>query len=471
MAIYIPYGQAPQTGGICIDNIFFPPSVTWTFTDYGGGYAPTYNGNTNTSENDPDAPKICFDIVRDEEFCNWISYDCNVYYAFRIPDAYNDDLFNMRFTAPSDGTLRYAQIALSETHCANNSGSGIFIFVAESDGTFPSTQLDYVTIPGNEIVYYPSYNTVEFDPPIPLSAGQDFHIGYSVWNKNVDTFAVLADDASCGTLRSSESWDGTWGLILDDWGYDVNFLIDAYFCSDIPETRIHVDQVEGLDENNHALANSPVKFNVKFLNESPYNASSVSNGYRVWTTNNGYTGNFTPPSADTIPGILSSMFDLGIFFSYYTDGLDEDTVGIGATTIIMPGMTPPFDDNVYWIETTPTSVGDTLCIDSVDLYGPSGNWGWWLSSIGFDTPYWGGPYCFYVDANCGDANGSGSVNILDATYLIGYLYKDDDPPLSHECVGDATGGGAVNILDVTNLINYLYRDGPAPVKNCCQPVW
>jgi len=62
----------------------------------------------------------------------------------------------------------------------------------------------------------------------------------------------------------------------------------------------------------------------------------------------------------------------------------------------------------------------------------------------------------------GDANNNNAVNILDATYLINYLYKGGPGP---ECdgEGDANGNGAINILDVTYLINYLYKSGPEPV--------
>jgi len=60
----------------------------------------------------------------------------------------------------------------------------------------------------------------------------------------------------------------------------------------------------------------------------------------------------------------------------------------------------------------------------------------------------------------GDANGDGAINILDATYLINYLYRDGPPPDPY--AGDINGDGSINILDVTYLINYLYKDGPPP---------
>nr|MBN2278872.1 thrombospondin type 3 repeat-containing protein [candidate division Zixibacteria bacterium] len=71
-----------------------------------------------------------------------------------------------------------------------------------------------------------------------------------------------------------------------------------------------------------------------------------------------------------------------------------------------------------------------------------------------------GDACDYI---CGDADGSGAVNILDATYLINYLYRSGPPPTPLDEAGDMNGSGSINILDVTYLINYLYRGGPAPV--------
>jgi hypothetical protein len=65
----------------------------------------------------------------------------------------------------------------------------------------------------------------------------------------------------------------------------------------------------------------------------------------------------------------------------------------------------------------------------------------------------------------GDANGDWSVNLLDITYLINYLYKDGPPPPDMNN-GDPNGSCTVNILDVTYLISYLYKEGPGPLEGC-----
>jgi hypothetical protein len=63
MAVYIPPDQDPLSGGFCIDNVV-PAGGTWTFAEDGGGsYAPDFQGNPNSGEDDPDAPEVCFDIV------------------------------------------------------------------------------------------------------------------------------------------------------------------------------------------------------------------------------------------------------------------------------------------------------------------------------------------------------------------------------------------------------------------------
>ena len=63
---------------------------------------------------------------------------------------------------------------------------------------------------------------------------------------------------------------------------------------------------------------------------------------------------------------------------------------------------------------------------------------------------------------CGDSDNSGTVNILDVTYIINYLYKFGPAP-DPEDIADADGSGSINLLDVTYLVNYLYKYGPAPI--------
>jgi hypothetical protein len=63
----------------------------------------------------------------------------------------------------------------------------------------------------------------------------------------------------------------------------------------------------------------------------------------------------------------------------------------------------------------------------------------------------------------GDASGNGTINILDITYIIGFLYKGGAAPYPLASA-DAQCNGIVNILDATFIIQYLYKGGIAPCQ-------
>ncbi|MFH2036985.1 MAG: M28 family peptidase [Candidatus Zixiibacteriota bacterium] len=62
---------------------------------------------------------------------------------------------------------------------------------------------------------------------------------------------------------------------------------------------------------------------------------------------------------------------------------------------------------------------------------------------------------------CGDLNNTETINIIDITYLISYLYKGGPEPIPMES-GDVNNTGDINILDITYLISYLYKSGADP---------
>jgi len=67
----------------------------------------------------------------------------------------------------------------------------------------------------------------------------------------------------------------------------------------------------------------------------------------------------------------------------------------------------------------------------------------------------------------GDANNNGTVNALDITFLINFLYKSgSQPPI--RALADPDRSCTINALDITYLINYLYKHGPAPLMGCAK---
>jgi hypothetical protein len=63
---------------------------------------------------------------------------------------------------------------------------------------------------------------------------------------------------------------------------------------------------------------------------------------------------------------------------------------------------------------------------------------------------------------CGDADGSRTINIIDANFMVKFLYASGPAPEPLE-IADVNSSGDINIIDVSYLVNYLYKNGPEPV--------
>ncbi len=63
---------------------------------------------------------------------------------------------------------------------------------------------------------------------------------------------------------------------------------------------------------------------------------------------------------------------------------------------------------------------------------------------------------------CGDANGSGDIDIADGVYLINYVFKGGAAPIPL-AAGNSNGDADVNIADAVYIINFVFNSGAAPV--------
>jgi hypothetical protein len=123
------------------------------------------------------------------------------------------------------------------------------------------------------------------------------------------------------------------------------------------------------------------------------------------------------------------------------------------------------DSNWYLCQSWGEPPNDTICMAWEEVPGPPAD------SIFVDTILVGRLDTTKVALDdgsltilsglCGDVNNNGTVNILDVTYLINYLYKGGPPP-PIPYLADCNGKVGLNILDVTYLVNYLYKGGPPP---------
>jgi hypothetical protein len=80
-----------------------------------------------------------------------------------------------------------------------------------------------------------------------------------------------------------------------------------------------------------------------------------------------------------------------------------------------------------------------------------------------DTPI--GARITHQATNCGDFNGSGSLNISDVVYVIRYIFSGGEPPLDDHN-GDVNCDNKCDIGDVVYLLEVIFAGFVAPCEGC-----
>ena len=80
-----------------------------------------------------------------------------------------------------------------------------------------------------------------------------------------------------------------------------------------------------------------------------------------------------------------------------------------------------------------------------------------------DTPI--NAHITYIASNCGDFDGSGSINISDIVYVIRYIFSGGVAPIDIHG-GDVNCDGSCDISDIVYVLAYIFSGGPAPCENC-----
>jgi hypothetical protein len=203
--------------------------------------------------------------------CVWVAYnhesagedtlkydDGAPYYQWPIPYTWGTDLFNVRFTPAWDYWLKSAQLLFYRK--TGTGGARVYVW-ADTSG-FPAQKIDSVDVPSDSIKLYPNWTTVYFlAKKSALTTKSDFHIGYTpLGPSSTDTLAIISDDGlPVGTEhRSIEFYNGAWGTMYSNWGYDYNFMIRAIVTMvQSTDLRFAYSTNSGKDwSKDHELANS-----------------------------------------------------------------------------------------------------------------------------------------------------------------------------------------------------------------------
>jgi len=303
----------------------------------------------------------------------------------------------------------------------------------------------------------------------PIMPGNTFRFQFdnpnpSVWNEWRTTISGAADPTD-QVVDSSDNHSA----VPNGYGYLVH--VPSFTMPEI--TAISLDTVTNLWELDQVPTFTPIRFIMSwmYMTGSGSSLTAFQNGFRIYSPDGAI---WQPVTYDTMSINWASMFDGGVFINPHSvTGSGADTVGFGGFQMFAGGVSAPFDQQVYWIETMvfPQDTGKYICIDSC-WYPPNMDWLWSTTVMGTIKPDWDGPHCFEIvydsskcDCEPGEMNGDSVINIFDITGIISYLYLEGDPPIPYElCSGDMNGDCVVNIFDITGLISFLYQDGADPVS-------
>jgi hypothetical protein len=243
-----------------------------------------------------------------------------------------------------------------------------------------------------------------------------------------------------------------------------------------------------------------IEFFIRITNNTLLTQLAVVNGFRLYsadgaewvpdfvvdthinqinqtTFDTSYYGTFIDPPADYIwkgfEAGKQQMFDGGIFlFTYVSDGIGADTIGLSGWVQLTGTGLPPGLDFVGWkiaIDSVDVlQVGRTLCLDS-SFYPPSGLWSWAPESGPLLYPSWDGPHCFEIVDCClgmrGNINhdNADEIDISDLNMMVNFMFRGGaTPPCLAEANIDGIGDANPDIADLNGLVAYMFRNGAAP---------
>ncbi len=306
--------------------------------------------------------------------------------------------------------------------------------------------------------------------------------GCSVWEEFAVTNIVpnngvhFVSDTSWGSVPLAVQYNGVSEMAVDSWTWDFGDGDSAFV-----QSPNHVYTEPGrydvkleIEAEGQTLSYQTCKY-VTVLADSVIGVNATGNpGDLVEVVI--YVNNTVPLQSLRIPIEYGGSMNLS-YSTYSTTGCRTDYFDqkkqvsfdpinkrMAFSLLNSDGLTPDLEAGAgpvlkVYFTIPPSATADQMADIELDGYGSY-------------VPMFFGPIIDYspsflngtvaLEYTCGDADQSGKINILDATYLISYLYKGGPIPVP-AVAGDPDASGGINILDVTCIISYLYKGGPPPL--------
>ncbi|MFH1374763.1 MAG: putative Ig domain-containing protein [bacterium] len=324
--------------------------------------------------------------IQQKPSSEWVQYDNGAAsYMMSLPDGSGWDLYNVRFTAEKVCTLMTVSF---EGDFRGTPGARLYLW--NSDGTFPTTVIDSIDIPEEDI---PDYGTVQVDVSersLSFEPGQEFHIGVTVLQSDPeDTIWLYMDNGDPAKYRSCVNDNGTWRTNADIWGNDYNFLIRAEMRYP-PEPEVEITTLTLPDET----AGQYYDQSLDVVNGvSPYSWDLSAGNLPDGLTLDSSAGNIVgyPIVSDTF------HFTVRVTDSDMPAASDVQHLSIAVAPAICGDIDGSSDD---------PDVGDLTYLVA------------YLFQSGEAPPV--------LDA--ANVDGSSSINVGDLTYLVAYLFQGGPAP-------------------------------------------
>jgi hypothetical protein len=356
--------------------------------------------------------------------------------ALRLPNSYNGDFLNTRFTARKN--CRLSAILTLVIPWVGPQTCRFYIW--ESDGVFPADAIDSVDIDFNEVG---AGNWTAIDVSelgLEFTAGQDFHIGLTAINPDPGEYITMHSCEWTDTIpeRSSLKYNGSWVMFNEVNSDGHNFCLRAIVTEESgPEVEIVTLTIpkanldEFYDQTVQAIGGTPpYTWSLAAGNLPDGITLGSETGVISGVPSNLDTAHFTVQVADNGDPVLTDFQHLEIITQVCTDSDGDGFGDPGHPENTCPVDNCPFMSNPDQVDSNGDGIGDA---------------------------------CDYI---CGDASGDEAINVGDAVYIISYVFKGGPAP-DPLCAGDANGDETVNIGDAVYLIDYIFREGPAPLEGCC----